>query len=475
MSTLREDVDRALFALERLGPNDVAVNEALNIYVNAALGDDANDGSAEHPLATLIEAEQRIPYQSFLPVFLWVYPHPGDGYEAPTFRARLCVSNIYMVGVGETELLSGTITTNSNLTHTVSVPTGADDVLRGKTLEILSGARATERRTLHNNTGTTLKTLTSTSSAVGAGAQFRVFEPQVAIKVTASSWILSEGIGSGGASTLGMNRQSVIGLVLVNLAIDAVDTVVNFAGTLILFGIEVRGAATSITFAGLNGSSALYVGADVPIQLDGICARTGPILGANSNSAWGAWGLSFTGGTYLHITDSATYVLGVNAQRLLFWNCPAARLYAFRLSDGLRVVSEPGPCNVFVSTHTTFFGDSNTSVIESAVSPVVQVTGLDANLTIDCTLISTANGTCLQVRRGGRAYLTQTPTYTAGTGVGIEVVHGSSVNAFAVPTITATTPIRVGLATPVTGVAGDLSVVGAHISHADGSSVRRVN
>lgn len=468
MPRIASEADRIRYILDQL---DVS---RIDIHVNADGGSDANSGLTDSlPLETLIEAEKRIPFVVDRPVFLHVRRHPGAGYAPPTFRRRTYMKNIYVVGEDSVELLAGTITSNWNLVQTADVATGADDVLRGKSVEILSGPMAGERRTLRTNTGMTFEPMFSFSATVPEGSTFRIFESDVVIDTAGQNWNISEG---GGEPSVG--RQSAVGLVFINLKIlsDAAFLEMSFLGSLVLYGVEVSGSVVNCWFNGTNGASFLHIGSDVPINAgDEICSRIGLEFGASSPTAWGAWGLSFpTANTFLHLNQLNAYILGLNINRQVIWSS-RVRAYGFRLSNGLRMLGgETGASSAYYSAHTPFFGDGNASRIEGTFNPVVASDYPGSVLQIDCAITSLNDGTCIAARFGGSIRMFTSAgslVLNAGTGIGISAVTGGRIELVSVTTITAGTQLSCGKADPVTGTAASISASGAHIEHSDGSII----
>ncbi len=453
------------------------VDGRVDIYVDAAVGSDTNTGDATSPLATIVEAERRIPFVVTHPVLIHVKAHPGAGYDPPFFHARCCHENIYVIGEDYVELLTGTMSSSNNLNQTVNEATGADDVLRGKTLEILDGAMATERRTLRTNTGNSLIPLVGFSAAVPAGSAYRVTESAVVIRCATDTWMLSEGCGYpvSGAQNLGL-RHSAKGLVLVNLKVDAqaASLQISFTGSLCLHGIEIVGAATNVWIAGTPSGSSLQVGSDTGIQLDGIASRAGQELGAASATSWAAWGLVQVANN-LHFTGISAYLLGLNAHRTVWWGCPRAQVFAFRITDGIRVLGngESGACSVYFSRHVLYLGDAGASDVEAAASPVIQATYTGACLRIDASIRSTSDGVGVLAQRGADIQLTGGQTVDVGTGTAVKATSGGTVHIITAPTIVAGTAYECGTLVPVTEIASNMITAGSYLVHADGSAIRR--
>ncbi len=462
----------------------------VHLYVDASTGSDENSGSKDAPLASLVEVEKRVPFYVDHPVFIHVRPHPGSGYDPPTFRGRICHANIYVIGEGYNVLASGTITSNHNLFLTVDIAPGADDALRGKTLEILDGPLATERRILRTNVGTAITPQVAFSTLVPPGSKYRITESTVIINAptgpaadpTPSHWTISEGCGYAGSGYINSGfRQSTHGLVLVNLKLRATDNMrASFAGNLIMFGIEIIGTATIAAFAGSQGTSHLQIGCDTTLHIDGIAARAALDLGAKTGIAWAAWGMYCT--LYqLHFNSlQGLNMHGLDAELVVFWGCHRAYLTAFRITSGMKIYGEiqNGSCNVYVDRHTQFLGDANTSNIEGSLDPVVYVYGTLATLHINCSIVSLANTTALYVRRGAKVVITSGGgllTLDSGTGTAVKVTQGARVWIAEVPGYQVTTvgavQWQIGTKTPLIATDDDFVEDGDHVTHSDGSQV----
>lgn len=113
MSLDRSDISR--YVTSALAEHDGTLKTLapIELWVDADRGKDSNDGSKKAPLASLIEAERRIPYIVDHPVMIWVAPHsdPSKGYEPPSFRERIMRAPIDVVGTEYKELYSGTLKT----------------------------------------------------------------------------------------------------------------------------------------------------------------------------------------------------------------------------------------------------------------------------------------------------------------------------------------------------------------------------
>lgn len=171
-----------------------ATSSEMDIYVRAADGSDLNSGTISEPLATLTEAEKRIPINVFHTVRVHVGLHTGNGYDVTSFRERFLGENIYIIGDGGggssdgfTEIISSTAAlsgSNSELVVTSGLSTteyNGYGELWGATIEILSGNAAGDRKVIRNNTATGIYPDAQFSSSILPGDLYRIVKPETII------------------------------------------------------------------------------------------------------------------------------------------------------------------------------------------------------------------------------------------------------------------------------------------------------
>src|SRR5690606_13149041 len=157
----------------------------LDIYVSTT-GSARNDGySPEKPVATLNHAFSLIPEH----VKHRVTIHIASGtYEWTTgLNGKFLNEHIVIVGDGAgqdgddgfTELIAPTAAAASSSQTVVKSSGLVANAYRGKTIEILTGAAAGDRRTIHSNTATDIVPVRQFTAAVTAGDLYRVIEPAV--------------------------------------------------------------------------------------------------------------------------------------------------------------------------------------------------------------------------------------------------------------------------------------------------------
>lgn len=185
MSTILEKTD-LYRSVQNADEGKASVTTApMHLYVDAATGKDSNPGTQAAPLATLIEAEARIPDIVSYIVVIHAAPHTGNGYAPPTFKARVLRKNIIVVfdsggtlNDGLNELVGATSAAAGS--SQLQVVTGGGlgvDTYRGKTLEVMTGAAAGDRRTIRDHTDTTIIPCVPFTAVVADGDTVRIVEP----------------------------------------------------------------------------------------------------------------------------------------------------------------------------------------------------------------------------------------------------------------------------------------------------------
>lgn len=281
----------------------------LHLYVSNINGSDTNTGlSPSDPLQTLTKAETLIANVVNSPVVIHVgrFDLTGLGsYVAPKFRRRNLRESIYLVGDGAgqtgaageafTELQASTAVGGGSTANVIKWGGGTD--YRGKTVEILTGTSATDRRTIRNANGTDIVPVAPFST--GGATTYRIVETTVNIGFTDTStlgeYVLCEGLGSGDATpasdviTNGLYVVNVRfvsqGAVSGSLALCLKDSQVVFFGCEFQEAttINIRMDSSSLTM-GHNGSDFARAAGSYNLG----------ILGVMSNLQWRGWGFAST-------------------------------------------------------------------------------------------------------------------------------------------------------------------------------------
>lgn len=273
----------------------------VTLYVDAAAGDDADSGDVSNPLATLVEAETRIPYIVAHTVIINVGTHAGNGYAQPTFRERILRANIYIVGTNFTELVSSTAALGGSGQEVVVSSGLSVNAYRGKTIEILSGTAIGDRRTIRNNTATDIVPVERFTTAISVSDTYKIVEPTAVIEVgfdTATGIVPPLVIGCGTGPAQLFESKSVPNVQFINLAFD------NSAGSfmslkfassfVVMAGVEIRSTYVSLGFYGSSVNSG-YDSWEGSYDL----GYYQPVvdLAVTSRKSWLGWGTNIVGPT----------------------------------------------------------------------------------------------------------------------------------------------------------------------------------
>lgn len=321
----------------RLGADILLGTKRMDLYVRAADGDDDNEGSSTYPLETLQAAVDRIPHLVDGIVVIHVGPHTGDGYAMFELSDRILRQNIFFYADGGgggtdgfTELVAATPALAGSTAQTVKTSGLAVDY-GGKTIEILTGAAAGDRRTLQVTTATDLTVARSFTAAVAEGDSYRIVEPETDLEL---SWpdtenALIKGCGTGErlvypVQTFFNNPTSVW---LINFKLKdpvyASPYLAILQSSISLFGVEFDGSYGSF----FMDSSAVKMGVEGldTVGYVGSAPSGKDVFGAPNDTSWSGWGVhvnmdlpvanfSVTGGSFWGVLVSRGTVVVNNAQ-----------------------------------------------------------------------------------------------------------------------------------------------------------------
>lgn len=297
------------------GRVDAFVGGTVSMVVDDVNGSDdaSQDGSAANPLATIVEAEQRIAFLVESEVILTVKPHGGAGYVWPTFRARIfsgALAAIYVIFSEFNVVISGD-TAQGGTTIEFFFTSGGltPGALDGKTIEILDGAAAGDRRTIRDNTDTVIVPCAE-FSAVPTGASYRIIEPVPGNVVIPTEFVpMVQGLGlpadngPSGSVRDGSDGEYVPAVNLVNAIIDAPEnTELVSGGRFVLLGCSLDAAPTLVRY---SGEGQVLFGRQAWNTV--VPPSTEPAL---TSSSWVGWGAHFTGGHWVSWIGSVPYVSG---------------------------------------------------------------------------------------------------------------------------------------------------------------------
>ena len=294
----------------------------INLYVDDLTGNDVNTGTPASPLKTITAARAKLRYFTDHVCRIFVADHTGAGYAWSVFGPQACTENIYVHGGW---MLWNGATWIEDPTHTgknvVVPPTAAlagstsfevvatgltIDAYAGATIEILDGAGGGtctgDRRTIRDNTTTTITPDEVFSGALNPGDHYRIFWPTVTINLGIERTI-SVSVGTPAPSSQAATGR-VVGLALINLRTvnsDLTD-LRSDGGSLILAGCYFDFSY----YAVLNGGSTYYSGLDGFNEIPGyINMSCGLDFSAPSGLSWIGWGCAAKYGLQLQTPNGS--------------------------------------------------------------------------------------------------------------------------------------------------------------------------
>ncbi len=406
-----------------------AASTARVDYYVAPGGSDSAVGSSAAPLATLDEALRRAnrlhvakdPIGSSVGVA--IHLAAGAYTWSETLGPAQLHDSILIVGDALTQLVapaaaqagsgSGVVVTGGGLSVNAHL---------GKTIEILTGAAAGNRRTIRNNTATDIVPLRNFSAAVAAGDQYRIVEPAAEITVpgdpdfanpTYSKWRpLVAGLG-GPVGALMQNSTVNVGLggpalTIANVRFvpdptPAAFTSMAFVGSgVFLYGVEVNAANGGFPFLMCDQASCVHAGVDY----DRAAVRPFAAGLAPGRDSWTGYGL-----TVLNQPSSALSAL--------------ERFRGF-LASNRKVQVESAIWRLFGASIVTTSA-SDAQALDVAAQSQVQVAGYAPapNLLFRCER-DLATSATVQVRAGSRVELERTTIEKVNQGVAVAAIGDTS-------------------------------------------------
>jgi len=444
-----------------IGGVDFATSSEMDIYVREPDGSDSNSGTSSEPLASIVEAEKRIPSHVNHTIRIHVGPHSGNGYEVPSFRKRDLNAHVYIIGDGGggssdgfTEILSSTAAlagSSNQSVKTSGLSTTEYDGFGeyyGATIEILTGAAAGDRRTIRNNTATDIYPNVLFSAAVAENDTYRIIKPEVVIyysdeytKVFASNF--------SPPSPEHFPRYIEPRLWLINFRFTKSTSYGYWEFNIINSGINMFGILfTEEVDMHLNNSS-IHSGYEIFNSLSGYFAAPSAVsdLGIDNELSWNGWGIvvesqTFDQGTfYLRGDENSSIRGGVNAEGLsitygslfmLFgsiwgggYNCvsvtPRAFAYINAINTDILIGSLSSDVGLSINGKlaTLAFGPSKKIVIKSSGNAINVIGDGDAMLSsvTGGIEIETTIGIGINVREGGKVLVSlETPIMSTGGG-----------------------------------------------------------
>lgn len=320
---------------------DALVGGTTSMVVDDVLGSDdvSQDGSAANPLATIVEAQRRIALLVESEVDILVKPHGGAGYVWPRFQSRdhQELASIWVRFTEFTELIA-TAEAQGGSDETVIVTTGGlvADALNGKTIEILTGAAAGDRRTIIENTTTNIEPIVDFTAAVVATDTYRVLEPDPGNVIIVADQVPMV-IGSGVSENVPIQEADLSpGLRVTNAIIDAPEDV-NFSADarMLFFGCEIL---NNDTFLRCRGSGQILMGRAAWSRVRGPAAEA-----QASDTEWVGWGVYFSGTAFPSWGGSVGFIAGYVVAPRWIANAGQHALTGHLESGPLRCIGQADP------------------------------------------------------------------------------------------------------------------------------------
>lgn len=294
-----------------------ATDRVLDVYVDPDSGDDGNIGTrADLPLATLAEAERRIPDVIAHRVTIHLRGS-ATPYAMPTFRARTYHDFLVVVcdsggdqDDGFDEVLSGAAQAGSGVSTLVTSGGLGVNTHRGRTLLIESGDAQGDRRLIAEHTDTDVDSTHNFSAALQSGDSWRIVESAATLQPTDATILHGGPLRSDRPSVI--ETPSPPALVFVNVKIDDTNSVFSrWTGNIIHYGVEWVTSTFTLSNAG-------YICAgrdDGTDQTDELAALPVDFFDAPSDTSWVGWGWSARDGGFVLILGGLASLAGVVVDR----------------------------------------------------------------------------------------------------------------------------------------------------------------
>lgn len=438
-----------------------STTEELTLWVDGASGDDGNTGVGEaNALATIEAAEAKVPDVVAHTTRIRV---KAGTYSMPVWRARQLKERLIVEGTEMVELEPSTAALGGT-GQTVVVTSGLTlDEYVGKTIEILTGAAAGDRRTIRDNTTTNITPCERFSAAVASGDTFRICEPAAVIDLDANSSAEVRIVGGTGATPF-----YLVNLAFVGTTAPFGQSVIT-SGTVCLLGVECRArAAFNVTDTIISGKDRVGTGAsDVEAGPD--------VFGTPSSLSWQSWCVSQEQASALTLgcinTQPGTFFEGWIVAGTFIEFTGAATLFGGRLyGDPTGFNTSLGCFTDGVVQLTSAFFVLGMLIDAAGSLDAVQVTGA-GSVSLILATISAVNGNCLESSGAGSTIQCSFGVSGASTGgVGSRALRGGRIEWTSAPACTGgANDISVG-ETPTVSANAGLAAAGDYIREPDGAN-----
>lgn len=287
-------------------------NIVAHLYVDGARGNDLNRGTLAAPLKTVAGVRAHLPFLARNPIFV----HFASGlydWDAPLGPMALR-ANVYFIGDGAgvqgddgfATVLGSTAMAAGSTNKSIVGSALTINAYHGKTLEILSGNAAGDRRSIRNNTATAIVPSSALSAAPATNDTFRVVAPAVRFKVPSglsgtTTPVTTAIVGMGGGGSRPVQQRNITAapaLYLINIALE-VSTPLSFSiweivnSNVVMLGVEVRRTiSTALGVFTSDYQSGIMAG------YDALAEQTTKVIGpyvdglVGSVTRWRGWGLT---------------------------------------------------------------------------------------------------------------------------------------------------------------------------------------
>lgn len=473
-------------------PREASITTApMELYVDAASGSDSGSGTQADPLASLVEAERRIPDIVAHHVLIHVAPHTGDGYAPPTFRSRVLRADIDVIadsggtrGDGFNELYVGTAQAGSSHAKVVAPAGLGADTFRGKTIEMVTGSEATFRRTISFNTDTDIvPCLCWQAGLITAGDTFRIVEPVTALDLTSQpgggevKWEITQGVPQPTNLSFDGDNREIPGVNFVNFKLNASPafTTYGFIGTTVRFhGCE---AVAPVGFVLMGGSIMAGI-SHVEANLEHTGSEwervgSGPRCTGVNVCSWVGWGLVVKGGFLGLAKPMSAWLYTVVAPTLIALG-GRTRVRGCNIYSGGATLHGQGPNgHSFLEVDAKTYLPDSVARVTNATGVGLSVNGQGAiaefgtvNVTASTVGVSCADAACVKIIRK--------VTVVAVTGVKATQGARAHLRQNSITFTVSGNQLEAGSNPGVTGTFAGLATSGAFIGEADGSVIQRV-
>jgi hypothetical protein len=416
------DFDRKLAKLQ--GTAVTTTVGTLDIYVEGLTGVDSNAGTQTEPLATISAAYDLIPSAVTERVIIHLGPHAGSGYSIPTLRNHTLTSNIWVVGDMFTELYTGTAISGSGDSVIVdSVGGFSADQYLGKTIEVLTGNAAGDRRTIKINDSTDLTTLEEFTTTIAAGDTYRIVEPAVYLEEAVNQELV---LSINNAGQQAIDEDGGPYLAFVNIRFNFTDQVGDYNFVIKRSSVAFYGCETVGDGLAHNGDnvSSYFSGMD-SLATGLTSAAQAPFrdLGVASITSWRGWGFSWLSvemdSSYQTEARHVGYYVYGDAGHII--RSGNVRVHGCRVRSEIQILNHfnQDPCRVFFVAAA-----ANKAICDGPVT----IKGQGTVASVSQMEITSGNEIGLTVENGAQVIVAGLTITTTGGATGIFCLWGGVVS-----------------------------------------------